>query len=150
MQLFYISLAKLFDNKVKMKYSGEIMLIIFLVLLFAIPMVLITNRTNENATIKIDYSNCNNCGLCSKVCKDQTLLVIDKKLIINTDPLFGCIGCGQCVAICPYDAISIDGRTLTMEDFVTIPPKENRAGYNELFPLLLSRRSVRDFKNKES
>ena len=87
--------------------------------------------------------------MCAKVCKDLTLQLIDERVIISNEPLFGCIGCGQCVAICPNDAITIEGRTISMEDFVTIPPKENRAGYIELYSLLLSRRSVRDFKEKE-
>ena len=112
-------------------------------------MSLITNRTSENATVKINYSQCNHCGLCVNVCKDLTLIIKDEKVIINSKPLFGCIGCGQCVAICPNDAISLNGRTLTMEDFIQLPPKEQRADYQSLYPLLLSRRSVRDFKEKE-
>lgn len=112
-------------------------------------MSLITNRTSENATIKIDYSKCNHCGLCVNVCKDLTLIIRDEKVIINSRPLFGCIGCGQCVAICPIDAISLNGRTLTMADFIQLPPKEQRADYQSLYPLLFSRRSVRDFKEKE-
>ena len=113
-------------------------------------MSLITNRTSENATVKIDYSQCNHCGLCVNVCKDLTLIIKDEKVIINSKPLFGCIGCGQCVAICPNDAISLNGRTLTMEDFIQLPPKEQRADYQSLYPLLLSRRSVRDFKGKRN
>ena len=112
-------------------------------------MSLITNRTSENATVKINYSQCNHCGLCVNVCKDLTLIIKDEKVIINSKPLFGCIGCGQCVAICPNDAISLNGRTLTMEDFIQLPPKEQRADYQSLYPLSLSRRSVRDFKEKE-
>ena len=112
-------------------------------------MSLITNRTNENATVEIDYSKCNHCGLCVNVCKDLTLLIKDEKVIVNSEPLFGCIGCGQCVAICPNDSISLQGRTLSMEDFVDLPPKEDKADYSKLYSLLLSRRSVRDFKDKE-
>ena len=112
-------------------------------------MSLITSRTNENAIVEINRTLCNNCGLCIKVCKDLTLQFIDKKVGVSSEPLFGCIGCGQCVAICPNDAITVAGRTLTMDDFATIPSKESRASYNELFSLLLSRRSVRDFKEKE-
>ncbi|MCC6448224.1 MAG: 4Fe-4S binding protein, partial [Chitinophagaceae bacterium] len=112
-------------------------------------MSLITTRTSENATVEIDYSKCNHCGLCVNVCKDLTLLIKDEKVIINSEPLFGCIGCGQCVAICPNEAITLDGRTLTMEVFIQLPPKEQRADYQSLYPLLLSRRSVRDFKDKE-
>lgn len=112
-------------------------------------MSLITNRARENAIVKIDYLKCNHCALCVNVCKDLTLLVKDEKVVINSEPLFGCMGCGQCVAICPIDAITVVGRTLTMEDFVDLPRKEDRADYSKLYSLLLSRRSVRDFKDKE-
>lgn len=112
-------------------------------------MSLITSRTYENAKIEINYEKCNNCGLCVKVCKDLTLQLIDKRVIISNDPLFGCIGCGQCVAICPNDAIKIEGRTISMDDFITLPAQENRTNYSELLALLQSRRSVRDFKDKE-
>lgn len=112
-------------------------------------MPLITNRTSENAAVNINYSKCNNCGLCVEVCKDLTLLMKDEKVIVNSKPLFGCIGCGQCVAVCPSDAITINGRTLTMEDFTQLPSKEQRADFQSLYSLLLSRRSVRDFKDKE-
>ena len=68
-----------------------------------------TTRTNESAHIFIDQQKCNDCGLCVEVCKDFTLIMQDGKVKISKTPLFGCIGCGQCAAICPHDAISIAG-----------------------------------------
>ena len=112
-------------------------------------MSLITSRTNKNALIQIDYSKCNNCGLCVNVCKDLTLQLKNDKVIISSEPLFGCIGCGQCVAVCPNESVSIEGRTLTMNDFIPLHPNEEKANYNQLHSLLISRRSVRDFKDKE-
>lgn len=112
-------------------------------------MSLITSRTNENAFVEIDYTKCNHCGLCVNVCKDLTLQLKDDKVIISPEPLFGCIGCGQCVAICPKEAISLEGRTLTMDDFIPLPTKEEKANFYQLHSLLISRRSVRDFKEKE-
>jgi nitroreductase len=53
---------------------------------------------------------------------------------------------GQCVAICPLDCISISGREISMEDFLPLPRKEKRAAYEDLFSLMFSRRSIRDFK----
>ncbi len=111
-------------------------------------MAIITGRTNENATITIDYSKCNHCGLCVKVCKDLTIQFKNREVIISDKPVFGCVGCGQCVAICPNEAISISGRTLSMSDFIPLPLKEDRAEYDKLYSLLISRRSVRDFKDK--
>jgi nitroreductase/NAD-dependent dihydropyrimidine dehydrogenase PreA subunit len=110
---------------------------------------LITSRTNENAKVELNYEKCNTCGLCVKVCKDLTLQLIDKRVIVNNEPLFGCIGCGQCVAICPHDAMTIEGRTISVDDFTPLPAAENKSNYSQLLALLNSRRSVRDFKNIE-
>lgn len=112
-------------------------------------MSVVTSRTSENAVVTIDYSKCNHCGLCVNVCKDLTLQLKNGEVIINDEPIFGCVGCGQCTAICPNEAVSIDGRTLSMDDFIPLPLKEERAEYDPLYSLLVSRRSVRDFKDKE-
>lgn len=108
-----------------------------------------TSRTGtENATILIDHSKCTACGLCVKVCKDFSLLLEDKTLKINPEPLFGCIGCGHCVAVCPHDAITVEGRTLSANDYSALKMPEQPVVFDNLYSLLLNRRSIRDFKNK--
>ncbi|NTW23332.1 MAG: 4Fe-4S binding protein [Lentimicrobium sp.] len=108
-----------------------------------------TSRTGtEDARILIDHSKCTACGLCVKVCKDFSLLLEDKTLKINPKPLFGCIGCGHCVAVCPYDAITVEGRTLSASDYSVLTFPEKPVVFENLFPFLLNRRSIRDFKNK--
>ncbi|MFH0888166.1 MAG: nitroreductase family protein [Planctomycetota bacterium] len=108
-----------------------------------------TSRTNENARIIIDYSKCKASGLCAVACKDVGLSIKNGKLTINENPVLGCLGCGQCAAICPNEAIHIEGRTLSKSDFIKMPAKENMPGYEQLNSLMLGRRSVRDFKPKE-
>jgi nitroreductase len=61
---------------------------------------------------------------------------------------FGCIACGQCVVVCPQGCITVTGRDLLPEDIIPIPDKSSRTNYAQLRSLLLSRRSVRDYKNK--
>jgi nitroreductase/formate hydrogenlyase subunit 6/NADH:ubiquinone oxidoreductase subunit I len=112
-------------------------------------MVIPTSRTKEKGRISIDYKICNSCELCVNVCKDRTLTMVNGKVAIDEDPIFGCIACGQCVAICPKDCISLEGRTVTMEDFQPFPSKENKANFDQLYELMFSRRSIRDFKEKE-
>jgi len=68
-------------------------------------MAIITSRTNDNGIIKIFYDRCNSCGLCVKVCKDFSLVMENNKLAISSHPVFGCVACGQCMAVCPTDAI---------------------------------------------
>src|SRR5665648_1010030 len=71
----------------------------------------------------------------------------DKKVIRTEYPLFGCIGCGHCMAICPTGAIEIHGRELSPDDLFDLPKKEMAAGYDELLNLLKRRRSMREFKD---
>lgn len=108
-----------------------------------------TSRTNETAALTIDQSKCNLCGACVEVCKDFSLFIEGDKLLVSNKPLFGCMACGQCAAVCPTGAIIVDGRTLSPHDFINQPIKQVRAKYDSLLNLLVSRRSIRDFKDKE-
>jgi len=81
------------------------------------------------------------------VCKDFSLIMEDGRLKVSDRPLFGCLGCGQCVAVCPHDAIMVEGRTLSSADFEVLK-SDNLPDYASLYQLLLNRRSIRDFKDK--
>jgi len=108
-----------------------------------------TSRTCENAKIVISDEKCNGCSLCVQVCKDFSLIIEDKKLKISSSPIFGCIGCGQCMAICPNDAIEIYGREISPNYLFNLPPKDSITSYEKLIGLFDIRRSIRDFQNKE-
>ena len=108
-----------------------------------------TSRTNQSAALTIDQNKCNLCGACVEVCKDFSLYIKDDKLLVSDSPLFGCMACGQCAAVCPTGAIIVEGRTLSPDDFITQPLKQERANYDSLLNLMISRRSIRDFKDKE-
>ncbi len=108
-----------------------------------------TSRTAENAHIIIDQDSCNACGACVEVCKDFGLYLDGEILKINPEPVFGCFGCGQCAAVCPNGSIIVEGRTLSAEDFIKQPSRGSRTTYDYLYRLMLSRRSVRDFKEKD-
>jgi ferredoxin len=108
-----------------------------------------TSRTNENATITIDRELCNGCGLCAEVCKDFSLEIIDHKAVVSENAYFGCFACGQCMAVCPKEAIHIEGRMLSGDDLFPLPDNSMSAGYEQLLSLLQRRRSVRDFKEEE-
>lgn len=108
-----------------------------------------TSRTRDAATITIDQDKCNLCGACVDVCKDFSLYIENESLLISNTPLFGCMACGQCAAVCPSGAIFVEGRTLSPDDFIRQPSKQERADYDSLLNLMVSRRSIRDFKEKE-
>lgn len=107
-----------------------------------------TSRTNENGHITIDHELCNGCGLCVDVCKDFSLKIENEKAVVSDTPFFGCFACGQCMAICPMDAIMVKGRYLSKDDLYPVPKKEDTASYEQLLKTLQRRRSIRDFKEK--
>ena len=112
-------------------------------------MAIKTSRTSEKANVKIDFSQCSDCGLCSVVCKDLTLTMQNGKIAIDNNPVFGCTGCAQCVAVCPEDCIEVEGRTIVMDDIVPLPEARTAANYEQLHSLLFKRRSIRDFKDRD-
>jgi len=107
-----------------------------------------TGRADRAAQIKLDRTKCNDCGLCAEVCKGAPLYMVEGKLVIDEPRFFGCIGCGQCMCVCPQECITITGRDMHAEDLIPIPEKAFRANYEQLYSLLLSRRSVRSFRDR--
>ncbi|GKX64747.1 nitroreductase family protein [Inconstantimicrobium mannanitabidum] len=111
-------------------------------------MALKTGRFYDCAEVKIDTDKCIVCGLCVKVCKGVPLFIEDNMVKVDQSRVFGCIACGQCMAVCPNNAIKINGRDMSPEDVIEMPKAEDRADYESLKSLMLSRRSVRDFKKQ--
>jgi nitroreductase/NAD-dependent dihydropyrimidine dehydrogenase PreA subunit len=93
--------------------------------------------------IEIDSTKCTKCGFCFDVCPNYVLALGEGQEIQVRYPEQCCI-CGHCVAICPENAlIHKKMPTEKFEDVpVTIIPPENMRN------LLLSRRSIRAFKEK--
>jgi len=109
-------------------------------------MAIKTGREDGVAQISLDASKCTNCGLCALVCKGAPLIMAEGKLVMDQARFFGCIGCGHCMCVCPHDCIKINGRDISFADLIPLPEKEKRASYDQLYALLLSRRSIRNFR----
>jgi nitroreductase/NAD-dependent dihydropyrimidine dehydrogenase PreA subunit len=107
-----------------------------------------TGRTSEEALVFIDEQCCNACGLCVKAC-GMTLRMENGKVLIQPDQGFGCIGCGQCLAVCPQNCITLCGRTLGAEDQISFADLAPQSGFEELRSLFLRRRSTRLFLERE-
>jgi ferredoxin len=107
-----------------------------------------TSRTHESGHITIDAEKCNGCGLCTEVCSDYNISMIDGKAVVTGEKsVFGCIGCGHCMAICPTGAISVNGRCLSPDDLFPIPDKSEMPSYESLLKLYQRRRSIREYKD---
>lgn len=110
-----------------------------------------TGRASEAAHVEIDYSKCTACGICADICGGGLVGVLFKengKVVIDQERHFGCIGCGQCVVICPENCITVEGRTFSNEDIVDFV-KEAKPSYEDFFSLISSRRATRNYLEKE-
>ncbi len=103
----------------------------------------------ESGTVSIDRDACNQCGACARICPSEVLRVDNGNVQVHADSAFGCIACGHCMMVCPEGAVTVTGRGISPEDVVPLPPPEERAGADQLAALMLSRRSVRRFSDRE-
>ena len=106
-------------------------------------------RAPGTADVRIDYGKCSGCGLCVRVCKGAALFTKNGKVVVDQTRSLGCLACGQCVTICPQACIFVEGRDLLPSDLVEMPASDSMADYAQLYTLLLSRRSIRDYQEKD-
>jgi nitroreductase/NAD-dependent dihydropyrimidine dehydrogenase PreA subunit len=93
--------------------------------------------------IEIDSTKCTQCGLCFEVCPNYVLALSEGQKIQVKYPGQCCV-CGHCVAICPENALihqEIPAEKFEDLPVIKISPESMRI-------LLLSRRSIRAFKEK--
>ncbi len=103
----------------------------------------------ERGTPRIDKDKCTNCGLCAEVCGGQPLMKVDGKVEINPDAALGCLGCAQCMLVCPTGSISVTGRGILPDDVFDLKASPARIDLEQLESLLVPRRSMRRFATKE-
>lgn len=90
-------------------------------------------------TITIDREKCKNCGKCLEVCPLTTCFGL--KSLEGEDAGHVCIACGNCMAVCSFDAIKIG--TLPQPEKVEELPTETQA-----LSFIRSRRTTRTFLDK--
>ena len=64
--------------------------------------------------IRIDEEKCNGCGLCAEACHEGAIGMIDGKARLLRDDY--CDGLGDCLPVCPADAISFEAREAAAYD----------------------------------
>lgn len=93
--------------------------------------------------ITVDTNLCQKDGACVAVCP-SLVLVLNKEGFPAEVPGSRCILCGHCVAVCPHAALTHSG--LPQKDF--LPAAKKLPVPAEIDGFLLSRRSVREFKDR--
>lgn len=103
----------------------------------------------ELGTVEIDREKCNQCGQCVDICPADALKMEEEKICTDEKSPFGCIACGHCMMVCPNESIMVRGRGMSPADLRPRPNRDEMANTDSLAALMLSRRSVRKFKEKE-
>lgn len=102
---------------------------------------------DRRVTTIIDTEKCIGCGLCVKVCPNETISMQGDKAAVTGDRS---LQCGHCVAVCPVDAVkveAIDSQSLSFNNFDLKNSWLPHGTFDtaRLVQLMASRRSCRNF-----
>ena len=91
----------------------------------------------------VNPETCKGDGICVDVCPENVLEILDGKAATVESREEHCILCGQCVAVCPTEAMHMPTLPDDLGELNVLP-----FGYDEFHDFLLLRRSVRVFKDR--
>ncbi|HPS62233.1 MAG TPA: nitroreductase family protein, partial [Bacteroidales bacterium] len=95
----------------------------------------------------IDSSTCTRCRLCVTICPSGILAINEAgEIISRPDRTDICVTCGHCMAVCETRSIRVNGLEYGKE---LAPLQENTVDYTTFRNFLLTRRSVRHFRDQE-
>ncbi len=69
--------------------------------------------------IKIDEEKCVGCGLCATACKQSAIEIINGKAKVTREDY--CDGIGNCLPVCPVNAISFSDKNIAKESAMPLP-----------------------------
>ena len=93
--------------------------------------------------VRVDQEKCIGCGECSLDCLAFNIVLDGDKATVKGE----CIECGHCVAMCPTDAVSIEG--YDMDDVEEYDAETFKVNPENLLRAIKYRRSIRFFKEEK-
>lgn len=93
--------------------------------------------------LEIDLSRCVGCGSCMYECSQYIPRILDKKCVLPEADMQRCHGCGHCVAVCPTDALVLDGMRELLPSCAPV-----RMSHEERSDLFRGRRSIRHYRQE--
>jgi nitroreductase/ferredoxin-like protein FixX len=93
----------------------------------------------------INKDKCTVCLECVKDCPAGLFSQGSRESVVFADPRHSCIACSHCIAVCPADAIDYASPE-TAVSFKGISKPETLMPFDTLKQILLSRRSIRHFR----
>ena len=99
-----------------------------------------------NDLMTINAKSCKKCSFCVEVCPNKIIKKdVAGKIVFDENRVHLCMGCGQCMAVCPTSSVNINGLTYGL-DFRDLPKKA--LSPESFFDIMVSRRAVRNYKDK--
>ncbi len=111
-------------------------------------MGVMTSRGDAAGLPVIDKETCSVCGACVEACPVGVLSKGPSGIAVASTAGFGCIACAHCMMACPSGSIAVTGRDLTPNDLADLPACGDRSTADQTEALLLSRRSIRSFREE--
>lgn len=99
----------------------------------------------KNRSIAINEEKCKQDGLCAKICP-MSIFIHKEEEYPRIKNVEHCVLCGQCIAVCPHDAI--EHTTLPTDQLIKIS-NQHPVNDEAMMAILRQRRSVRVYKDKK-
>lgn len=93
--------------------------------------------------VKVNQDLCIGCGKCAEDCLAFNIIVEDKKAQVKKE----CIECGHCAAVCPVNAVELEG--YDMEDVEEYNETSFELNPENLLHAIKFRRSIRFYKDEK-